>query len=502
MFPNFSPCATDARQTLQSLDFSFKGAGQGRNVCIVSDCSDRSIQKLLDGFGEGGWQVTVLDLAIADQPDQSLTKATHVRLAGIYEEKNWYIQVQSLGAYHWLRDKSFDLIIFNDRFSAGFYSFSAKHLGLAFSDTSLVVFADEAHAHNLYCRKQFPSGRHDLEFDYMERQTAAMADGVVFGSTALAQWALEAGWKLPAACGALGDKGGMDCGTWLQSLSKSAKSKISEPVFISVCIATFNQAKFLREALTSLENQTYPNFEVIVMDDGSTSSDVELLKNELQNLFKRRNWRWLRQENTGPAIARNQAANHAVGSYLLFMDDDNIAYPDELERFALAAQRDPEIVACIIGMHPDSQMAFPPTLQLPERQGAGIRPVGWTPLGGDLALSVYINGLGETNSLFRRDVFQKLGGFHCNNRANFEDFDLLIRALIAGFHIDVLPEILMLYRRTCLSRSMDSTMFEGHINSLRAIADLMPPALRPLLLTLRHEWYERHRSRCEGLLEE
>lgn len=223
---------------------------------------------------------------------------------------------------------------------------------------------------------------------------------------------------------------------------------------------------------------------------------MEALRQELTPLFSRRQWQWIKQENAGPSVARNHAVKIARGSNLLFMDDDNYAYPDELERFAAASARGYDILSCIIGLHPDSVKTEAPTAYLPERSSKEkSRPVGWTPLGNALLLSIFFNKLGETNSLIRREVFEKLGGFQGNREMVFEDFEFLTRAVIAGYKIDVLPEVLMLYRRQDTSRSMGHTIFNSHVDSLWPIAQLLPPALRALLLVIRNSWYERHCNR-------
>ena len=376
----------------------------------------------------------------------------------------------------------------------------ARYLGLAFVGTPLVVFVETTHAVRLARTFTLPSGRHDFEIDFMERKTVELADGVLLNTVESGEELRELGWVFPPVV-AVRRAVASVWGGWLEARIdgvKKARVLTSKPVFLSVCIATHNRAVWLREALVSLQNQTVSHFEVIVVDDGSTDRDVETLRAELAPVFHEKGWRWLQQDNAGPAAARYRAAKKASGEYLLFMDDDDIAYPDEIERFALAAQKKGDIIACILGMHPASENTFPATAQLPERNGTATRPVGWTPIGGDVALAAFINVAGYAHALYRRKMFLKLGGFKSGKEVVFEDFEFLIRALIAGYRIDVVPEVLMLYRRTRQSRSMGQDIFAGHLNSLQPLAALLPPALRGLLLPLRREWYERHRQRRDG----
>ena len=489
-----------------SLAYQASPVGRERQVCIVSDCScsDKTDQDFVTKLKADGWQVTVLDLSEPSKPNNLLKDVTYQRLAGFYDETNWYIELQSLLAYHWLRSQRFDLILFNQGFASGFYSVSARHLKLAFKDTKIIVLLGNPHSLTLEKKELFPSGRHDFEYDFMERKTVEGADAVLLPSDENIEWLIKKDWVFPKSIGLLKTGLTSDLKKWGEFLSdlcqksSTQRKEIKDPLYISVCIATYNRAPWLREALLALEKQTYKHFEVVVIDDGSTDLAVDNLEIELKPIFDARKWRWIKLENQGPARARNYAAQIARSDHLLFMDDDNLAYPDELERFALAAEGGYDILTPILGMHPESEIAFKATAALPDRDAKELRPVGWTPIGGNLILAAFINVLGDTNSLFRRDVFEKLEGFSSEKGVLFEDFDLLTRALIAGYKIEVIPEILMLYRRTKRSRSMGAKIFEGAISSLKPLAELLPSELRPLLLGLRHEWYERHSKRRAG----
>jgi len=503
MFKGFT-APTAKRRIPHALSLQTTGAGQGRRVCLVSDVSvdSEAAQRLAAQLRADGWAVTLLDTAPPDQADAGFQGGAYQRLAVLYRPTNWYIQMQSLLAYHWLRGQTFDLVLFHQGFGAGYYSLMARRLGLAFAQTPLVVFLSDTHALALERHVRFPSGRNDFEIDFMERKTAELADGVMAASAGLVKALREAGWTLSVALSAFENHAKTKTwGAWLSErikLAQTAKASPAKPVFLSVCVATHNRPAWLRECIASLEQQTYAPFEVVVVDDGSTDPAVAMIQKDLAPLFKAKGWTWVRQDNAGAAAARNRAAKLARGAYYLFMDDDDIAYPDELERFALAAARGGSVIACILGMHPESENTFPPTAHLPERQGSGTRPVGWTPIGGDLLLTSFINVAGYAHALYERKMFKKLGGFTSGKDVVFEDFEFLVRALAAGYSIDVVPEVLMLYRRTRQSRSMGPDIFRGHLNSLQPLAQLLPSHLRPLLLLARQEWYHRHCQRRDG----
>lgn len=98
------------------------------------------------------------------------------------------------------------------------------------------------------------------------------------------------------------------------------------PPLVSVVISTFNRAEYLGDAVRSILAQTFRDFELIVVDDGSTDNTPTVL-NDIDDP----RLRVLRQQNRGLAAARNRATREARGRYIAVMDDDDIALPDRLE---------------------------------------------------------------------------------------------------------------------------------------------------------------------------
>ena len=95
---------------------------------------------------------------------------------------------------------------------------------------------------------------------------------------------------------------------------------------ISVIIPTYNSAKFIDAALESVFLQTFKDFEIIVVDDGSTDNTKELLK----QYFKRIHYFY--QQNKGPSAARNLGISKANGKLLAFLDADDLWLPEKLEK--------------------------------------------------------------------------------------------------------------------------------------------------------------------------
>ncbi len=117
------------------------------------------------------------------------------------------------------------------------------------------------------------------------------------------------------------------------------QDKASEPLKIpavSVVIATYNRARFLPETIESVLQQRFRDFELIVVDDGSTDETPELLKSYAGRI------RSLRQENRGPAAARNLGIRQARGRWISIQDSDDLAAPDHLETLFAFTEQNPD----------------------------------------------------------------------------------------------------------------------------------------------------------------
>ncbi len=106
---------------------------------------------------------------------------------------------------------------------------------------------------------------------------------------------------------------------------------------VSVIIATYNRADLLRQTVESVLKQTFQDFELIVVDDGSTDDTEEVLKSYRDRL------RYIRQENRGPSAARNLGIRHARASWISIQDSDDICAPDHLETLYNVVQRRPDL---------------------------------------------------------------------------------------------------------------------------------------------------------------
>jgi len=108
-------------------------------------------------------------------------------------------------------------------------------------------------------------------------------------------------------------------------MTEALKSNSSRTPAVSVVIATYNRARFLPETIESVLNQRFRDFELIVVDDGSTDETPQILQAYGDRL------RPFYQENRGPSAARNLGIRHARGRWIAIQDSDDICTADYLE---------------------------------------------------------------------------------------------------------------------------------------------------------------------------
>jgi glycosyltransferase involved in cell wall biosynthesis len=107
---------------------------------------------------------------------------------------------------------------------------------------------------------------------------------------------------------------------------------------VSVIIPLYGVEKYVAETVQSVLAQTYENFELLIVDDGSPDRSVEICSR-----FKDPRIQILRQENQGPAAARNLGIRHAKGNYIALLDGDDLWLPDKLMKHVEHLESEPEV---------------------------------------------------------------------------------------------------------------------------------------------------------------
>ena len=97
-------------------------------------------------------------------------------------------------------------------------------------------------------------------------------------------------------------------------------------ILFSIIIPTYNREKFIVKTIQSVLSQTYTNFELIIVDDGSTDNTEKFVRNVKDNRIK-----FFKKENKERGAARNYGTNKAKGDYITFLDSDDLLYSKYLE---------------------------------------------------------------------------------------------------------------------------------------------------------------------------
>ncbi|MFC1681514.1 glycosyltransferase, partial [Pseudomonadota bacterium] len=213
---------------------------------------------------------------------------------------------------------------------------------------------------------------------------------------------------------------------------------------LDLCIPYFNHGRYLPQLLLSLEHQTRDDFNVIVIDDGSTDPESIRVFEAMRQKYSPRGWSFLHQENAFVDTARNTAVAHGTAEFISFLDADDIAALNLVERLleAIHLSGDDCLMTCYCEF---SEEEFPIDLT------TGIRNTPCVaykrPIGVDLLLSLADpDVLGSPVMIVRRSAYEAVGGFTEMEGAGHEDHELYIKLEFAGFRVDVLAEPLQLKR--------------------------------------------------------
>lgn len=202
------------------------------------------------------------------------------------------------------------------------------------------------------------------------------------------------------------------------------------PDDITVCLIHHERPSELDQALAAIEKQTVQGFKVIVVDDGSSKPETLAYLDALGSRLAKKDWQLIRQENLYAGAARNTAARNVKTSHIVFMDDDNVAKYDELEQMLVA----------INNSGADALTSFADVFE-ENWLGPDMQPLRRLIFsGGIISNSLWVNTIGDANMIISKEVFDKVGGFHEKFGTGYEDYQFLVRVVLEGFRIDVIPE--------------------------------------------------------------
>lgn len=187
-------------------------------------------------------------------------------------------------------------------------------------------------------------------------------------------------------------------------------SEMSQPL-VSAVITAYNNDRTIRESVESVALQSFRDFEIILVDDGSTDGTEEIGKSYVPRV------RYLRQPNGGSAAARNAGVRAAQGKYIAFLDGDDIAVPNRLEVQVAAMESRPNVGLAYGNIYLMDACGGKVRL----RRGTGRYRSGRVTR--HLAIKNFVP---FSTIMLRRDLLVEIGLFDESIRSS-EDWDMLVR---------------------------------------------------------------------------
>lgn len=198
---------------------------------------------------------------------------------------------------------------------------------------------------------------------------------------------------------------------------------------VSGLVTIFNREKILTETVVSFLNSGFTDFELILVDDRSKDGSWQVAQ-DLQRQDPRIQ-AFRNDQNLGDYANRNRAASYATGTYLKYLDADDLIYPHSLQLMVDAMQRFPEAALALSANVIDPEVPYPELVQPADffqRHFFGRSPIG----------------VGPSAAIIRRDCFEAVGGF--SGRQFVGDTELWLK-LAERWPIVLLPPALVWWRR-------------------------------------------------------
>lgn len=180
---------------------------------------------------------------------------------------------------------------------------------------------------------------------------------------------------------------------------------------VSIIMPTYNREKYLPFAIDSVITQTFNNFEMIIVDDGSSDNTKQLIEQYKND----KRIRYFYQENQGQSVARNVGLKQANGKYICFLDSDDLFMPEKLAKQVAFLENNPEIAIT----HSDEELI--------DENGHVFSTYNMERYSGILYEKLLIdNCISITTAMVRRECFEELGMFDETVKVA-DDYELWLR---------------------------------------------------------------------------
>lgn len=203
------------------------------------------------------------------------------------------------------------------------------------------------------------------------------------------------------------------------------------PTF-SVVIPAYNASAFLPQTIESVQRQTFEDFEILIIDDGSTDDTLDIIKK-----YKETDSRihFITQRNQGVSRARNTGIEAAEGKYIAFLDSDDIWMPNKLKIHFEHFQSDSKIGLSYA------------RVEFIDWQGYSAHQYSNLRLKNVLPKHLYIENLicTPSNAVIVKDIFKSNEGFD-GYLSGYADIELFLRISLLGWKVEGINQVLVMYR--------------------------------------------------------
>jgi glycosyltransferase involved in cell wall biosynthesis len=189
---------------------------------------------------------------------------------------------------------------------------------------------------------------------------------------------------------------------------------------VSVIIPLHNKGEYIGRALDSVFAQMYEDFEVVVVDDGSSDDGPDIVRQ-----YTDRRLRLIQQNNGGPGAARNRGIRETKGNFVAFLDADDEWLPDFLKVTLAHLQKNADCALCTVGFI-DSRSGKPSIHNRRMSYGRWELPVQIEPR----EMKVAIDVISASRVLCHREALLELGGFYENHCTYGEDEYLWLQVIL------------------------------------------------------------------------
>ncbi len=204
---------------------------------------------------------------------------------------------------------------------------------------------------------------------------------------------------------------------------------MQETPLVSILMTAYNREKYIAEAIESVLASTYTNFELIIVDDCSNDTTVEIAKS--YELNDKRIKVYINEKNLGDYLNRNRAASYATGKFLKYLDSDDLVYPYGLEAYVNSMEKLPDAALGVSSRNIQQNIPFPIFITKEDAIRTHFFKDGFL-------------DCGPSGVIIKRNVFEKLGGF--SGKRMIGDSELWFK-IASQYPVAIVPPSLIFWRQ-------------------------------------------------------